>query len=99
MMGERSVTEEARQHGKRAGCQHLIDERLLPFQRLDRRAAWQRIFSRRCVYNLRIEFTDRPQAFCLSAIAPVQRLTENKLAACRVVADIEPLSQRFSVYV
>jgi hypothetical protein len=39
MMRERSVAKEARQHGESASGQHLVDERLLSFERLDRGAA------------------------------------------------------------
>jgi len=91
MMDEPAVPEESRQHGQSARRERLIDEGLLPFERLDRGTTGQQIFARRCISNLRIELADRSQPFGFSAVSAVERLAQHKLPARRIVAEIEPI--------
>src|ERR1035437_1758758 len=88
---ELSVAEEPRQHGERCRRKSLIDERLLPVERLDSRTAWQRGFTSLGVDNLGIQLAHGPQPAGLSSIARVQWLAENELAAGGVIAEIEPI--------
>ncbi len=91
MVCELSIAKESRQHGQSGRCQSLVDEGFLTIQRLDGRTTGQRIFTRFSVDDLGVEFTDRAQSCGLPAIARVQWLAENELAAGRVVAEIEPI--------
>ena len=92
-MGELAVPEESRQHGQRARGKSLVDERLLPVQGFDGRTTWQRVFASFCVDDLWIQFTDRAQPVGLAAVARVQWLAENELAAGGIVAEIEPIAR------
>jgi hypothetical protein len=99
VISELAVAKELSQHRKRVQRQRLIDERLLTVQCLDCRATRERIFSVSGIRNFRIQLAHCAQAVCLTAIPPIQRLAENILSAGSIVADIKPLSKRFSVYV
>jgi len=90
-MGERAVAKEPRQHCQRAGSEHLIDERLLPFECLCRAATGQRVLARLSIHDLRIEFCHGSQPARVSAVCGVQRLAEHILAVARVVAEVEPV--------
>jgi hypothetical protein len=92
MMDEPAVTEKSRQHSQCARRESLVDERLLPFERLDRGTTGQRVFAGCGIRNLRIELTDCSQSFCLAAVSAVERLTKDKLPARGVVAKIEPVA-------
>ena len=91
MVGQLTVAKELGQHGKSARSESLIDERLLPVQGLNRRAARQRIFAGIRVGDLRVEFTDRSQPVRLPAIACIERLAKNILSAGRIIAQIKPI--------
>ena len=54
MMAEPAVAEESRQHGQGARRESLIDERLLPFERLDGGATGQGVFAGCRIGNLRV---------------------------------------------
>ena len=90
-MGERAVAKEPRQHGECARREHLIDEWLLPFERLRRAATGQRILACFRIRNLRIEFRNGSQPGRAAAVRGVQRLAEHILTAARVVAEVEPV--------
>lgn len=79
MMAKSAVPEESCQHGQGACRERLIDEGLLPFERLDGGATGQRVFPGCGIGNLRIEFADRPQPSCLATVPTIQRLAKNKL--------------------
>jgi len=79
--------------------ERLIEKRALPFKCLRRAAARFRIVLKRNVHHFRPEFICGLQAAGLTLIRLIQRLSENKLSARRVVADVEHLSERSSVYV
>lgn len=91
MMAESAVPEESRQHGQSARRECLVDERLLPLQRLDGGTTGQRIFASRGIGNFRVELADRSQPFCLAAVPSVERLAKDVLPAGRVVAKIKPV--------
>ena len=91
MMRESAVAEESCKHCKSAGGKRLVDERLLPVQRFDGGAAWQRIFTGLRIGDLRIKFTDGAQPVGLSPVTRIQRLTKDVLPARGVVAEIEPI--------
>ena len=90
-MGERAVAKEPRKHCERACRQHLIDEWLLPFERLRRAATGQRVLARFRIRNLRIEFRNGSQPDRAAAVCGVQRLAEHILTAACVVAEVEPV--------
>ena len=90
-MGERAVAKEPRKHSERAGCQHLIDEWLLPFERLRRTATGQRVLACFRIRNLRIELCNGSQPDRAAVVCGVQRLAEHILTAARVVAEVEPV--------
>ena len=89
MVVDRSVAEQARKHGKGAGCQHWIDEGFLPFQRFDGTAARQRFFADVWTRDFRIKFRDRAESRTLAAIGLVQRLSKDILSAAGVVPKVE----------
>ena len=60
-MSKDAVTKEPSQHCQRARSKHLIDERLLPFERLRRAATGQRVLACLRIRNLRIEFRNGSQ--------------------------------------
>ena len=91
MMAQPAVTEESRQHGQCARRERLVDERLLPFERLDGGTTRQRVFAGRRAGNLRIELTNGPQPFRLPAVPAIERLAQHKLPARRIVPEIEPI--------
>ena len=90
-MGEIAVVKEPRQHSECACRQHLIDERLLPFERLRRTTTGQRVLARLRICNLRIEFRNGSQPGRVTAVYGVQRLTEHILTAACVIAEVEPV--------
>ena len=90
-MGERAVAKEPRQHSECACRQDVIDEWLLPFERLRCAATGQRVLARLRICNLRIEFCNGSQPGRAAVVCGVQRLTEHILAAARVVAEVEPV--------
>ena len=91
MVRELSIAKEPRQHRQRARCQSLVDKWLLTVQCLNGRTTGQRIFASLSVDDLWIQFTDSAQSCGLPAIARIQWLAENELAARGVVAEIEPI--------
>src|SRR6202789_4228491 len=91
MMGEGAVAKEPRQHSECACRQHLIDEWLLPFERLRRAATGQRVLACFRIRNLRIEFCNGSQPERAAAVCGVERLTEQVLAAACVVAKLKPV--------
>ena len=92
MIADPSIAEKAPKHRQSAGRKGLIDERLLPFERLRGGAAWQWVFSRRWVGDLRVKFRDGPQTLRPSAVDAVERLAQYILSAGRVVPQIEPIA-------
>src|SRR5579863_5698388 len=74
MMDEPAVPEESRQHGQGARRERLVDERLLPFERLDRGTTRQWVFAGYGIGNLRIELGDRTQPFGFPAVPAVEGL-------------------------
>ena len=92
MVRELSVAKEPRQHRQRTRRQSLVDEWFLAIQCLDGRTTRQWIFTRFCVDDLWIQFTDSAQSRSLPSIARIQWLAENELAAGGIVAKIEPIS-------
>src|SRR5580658_3415592 len=90
-MGESAVTKEPRQHSECACRQHLIDEWLLPFERLCRAATGQWILACFRIDDLRVEFRNGSEPGRAPAVCGIQRLAEHKLAAARVVAEVEPV--------
>jgi hypothetical protein len=95
---ELSVAKEPRQHRQRTRRQSLVDEWFLAIQCLDGRTTRQWIFTRFCVDDLWIQFTDSAQSRSLPSIARIQWLAENKLATGRVVAEIEPIGSAISAF-
>ena len=91
MMGDRAVAKEPRKHGERACRQHLIDEWLLPFERLCRAATGQRVLACFRIHDLRIEFRNCSEPGRGPAVRGVQRLAEHILTAACVVAEVEPV--------
>src|ERR1035438_161699 len=91
VMRELSVAKEPRQHGQGGRCEGLVYERLLPVERLNGGTTGQWVFTSFGVDDLWIEFAHGSQSGGLPAIARVQWLTENELAAGRIVAEIEPI--------
>ena len=73
VMAKPAIPEEPRQHSQGACRERLVDEGLLPFERLDRRTTGQRVFAGRSVGNLRVEIADRPQAFCERCVNRILR--------------------------
>ena len=90
-MSKGTVAKEPRQHCECACCQHLIDERFLPFECLCRAATGQWVLARFCIRNLRIEFRNGSQPDCIAPVCGVQRLAEHILATAGVVAEVEPV--------
>ena len=90
-MGEDTVAKEAREHRQRTCRQHLIDEWLLPFERLRRAATGQRVLACFRIRNLRIELCNGSQPDRAAVVCGVQRLAEHILTAARVVAEVEPV--------
>ena len=93
---ELSVAKEPCEHGQCARRQSLVDERLLAVQCLDGGTTGQRVFTSFSVDDLWIQLTDRAQSSGLPAIARVQWLAENELAAGGIVAEIEPVRRAVS---
>jgi hypothetical protein len=91
MMRDPSITNELRQHGEGTGSQSLVDERFLSRKSLYGGAAGQLIFAGGCVDNFRIELSNGAKSSRLAAVLSIQWLTENILAACRVIADVKPV--------
>ena len=91
MMRKHSIAEKARQHRKCTHCECLVDERFLTVQCLDSRTTGQRIFATFGVNDLWIQLADGAQPDGLPAIARVQRLAQDELAAGGIVAEIEPV--------
>ena len=89
-----SVPKQAGEHGQRARCECLVDERLLAFKSFGRRTARKRIFSFARVHDLRVELGDGSQPVCPSTVESVEWLSEYKLTACRIVAQVEPIADR-----
>ena len=90
-MGESAVAKEPRQHSECACRQHLIDERLLPFERLRCAATGQRVLACFRIRNLWIKFRNGSEAGRAAVVRCVQRLAEHILTAACVVAEIEPV--------
>ena len=90
-MAKPAIPEASRHHGQRACRQRLIDERLLPFERLDRGATGQGVFAGCSIGNLRVKLSDCSQPFCLPTVPTIERLAQDKLPARRIVAEIEPV--------
>lgn len=91
MMTEPAVAQQLRQHGKRARRKRLVDEWLLAFEGLKRRATRKTVLSNPLVHDLRVEFADRAQPLRLAPVPCVQRLTEDVLATGGIVAEIQPV--------
>jgi hypothetical protein len=98
-MAEFAVTKEPCQHRERTRSESLIDKWFLPVQRFKSGTTGQGILATLKIDDLGIEFTHGPQPIGPPPVARVQRLPENILPAGGIVAEIEPLSKRFSVYV
>ena len=94
VMIQLSIAEEPRQHSKSARGERLVDEGLLAIQCcLDRRAAWQRVFTGRSVDDFGIQLTDRAQPGDGTPIPCVQRLPKDVLSARRIVPNIKPVGR------
>jgi hypothetical protein len=91
-MGECAVVKEPRKHCERTCRQHLVDEWLLAFESLCRAATGQWILARFRIHDLRVEFRNCSEPGRAAAVCGIQRLAEYKLAAARVVAEIEPVN-------
>src|SRR5579863_6334366 len=92
MVDEPAVTEKSRQHGQCTRRESLVDEGLLPFERLDGGTTGQGIFAGCGIGNLRIKLTDAAKTFRLLAVSAVERLAQHKLPARRIVPEIEPIT-------
>ena len=91
MMTQPAVPEKLCQHRQSTGCESLIDERFLPIESLNCRAAWQRVFSGTGIDDLGIQLAHGAQAFRFATVAPVQGLPENVLSAGRVIPEVQPV--------
>jgi hypothetical protein len=92
MVHQFAVPEQLRQHsnGTRRKC--LIDEGFLPIEGLKRRAAGQGVFSDVGIDDLGIQFAHSSQSLSFAAIAGIEWLTQNVLAARRVIPEIKPIT-------
>ena len=99
VMFQLSMAKQPGDHRQSAHRERLIDERLWAVQSFNRRITGQWIFCPLHIGDIRIEFTDSTQTLRLSVIPVVRGLAKDVLTACGVVAKVEPLSKRFSVYV
>ena len=68
-----------------------INERLLPVESFRRTATGKVIGNGISLNNFRKKFGDGTQPQPVPSVSPVQRLTEHKLSAIRVVAEVEPV--------
>ena len=93
MVAQPAIPKQLRQRGEGTGRECLIDERFLPVEGLNRRAARQGVFPDVGIDDLGIQLAHGSQSLSFAAIARIEWLTENVLAARRVIAQIEPIAR------
>src|SRR5215469_2866734 len=71
--------------------QRRVDERFLPVEGFRRTAAGEPVSVKVSLDDLREKFGNRAQAEPVAPISPIQRFSEHKLPAVRVVAQIQPV--------
>ena len=90
LVGDAAVAEEAGDHGERGDRQGLVDERFLRVDRRSGAAARQRVFL--LAHHLWEQLGDNPQSFLGPFVSGIQGLTEDELASCAVVAQVEVIA-------
>jgi hypothetical protein len=99
MVGDLPIAEEAPQQGEGVVGQGRVYKNALPIQGLNGATGRQAVVVPARVDYLGVKLVDAPQAQARAPVCLVQRLAENELTAIRAVPDVEPLSQRFFLYV
>ena len=72
-------------------CQCLVDERMLPLQRLSGATTGLLIVIERRIDDLGEELRNCAKPVRLMPVGPIERLSEDELPRVGVVADIEPV--------
>jgi hypothetical protein len=96
VMNDPAVAKQLRQQRESVVGQHLIDERCLTFEGVDRAAAWESVVIKGWFNDFRKEFSGCAEPSGGAAIPTVQWLAENELAGVGGVTKIEPIGDAAS---
>jgi hypothetical protein len=88
----RLASKETAQQRKRVVCQRLVDERVLPLQRLGGATTGLLIVIERRIDDLGKKLRNCPKPVSLMPVGPIERLSEDELPRISVVADVQPVS-------
>src|SRR6516225_1692672 len=86
-----AIPEQPSKQSERVLRQKLVDKQLLPFQSLRCTATGVAVVIQLSINNGRVQLGDAAQTGPTTPVNLIQWLTEDELAAVRVVAEIEPI--------
>ena len=91
MVRHRLASKETAQQRKRVVCQRLVDERVLPLQRLGGATTGLLVVIERRIDDLGEKLRNGAKPVGLMPVGPIERLSKDELPRVRIVAEIEPV--------